>query len=302
MAESAVKDPIDEAREQQEKVEASAEKKAPAKAKKEAKAKKDAKKEASLEHEAPAPFSDPIAKKMDFLTFEDLEGEASDLDVSMLQVQQQHPFYDYDSRIIQQRVYPRPLLLDAIEREGLIEYIRVRRYIDPTRMQVQIDPATRDIARIRTQMEHKDLLEWIEERETWTFPTVAVMFCAYRKIRTVPFSKVVMSYERKPQAMTDVVFDKVWPGRPGYYAILPDHSVRAQLLYSYSKRKRGKMVVDRRFSFLEGDKRQIPLLREVFEMCQSKKSVVRALQVASSGEQAERELFKDDRPQYQNFA
>jgi len=255
---------------------------------------------------------DVIASGMDqFLTFDDLAGEKIDLDISGLIEKQQHPFFGYQSRKIRQRVYPRDTNLDFMSLEQLVEYCRERKWIHDKYMTPIYNNATRDIEKFVLKMKTiqggkekpvvtpADLLAFIEEKETATFDTVFVMFCGYRRKKSVPYSRSVFSYEQK--RMTDMVFDKIWPGKKGAYAIIPDHTTRAQLLFRFNPRAKGKLIPDKRFSFLEQDMKQIPLLKQVFLLCQKNKQQVLGSMIASSGAKAEAELFGSELPGYQDF-
>lgn len=253
------------------------------------------------------PVPDPVKDQMErFLSFDDLEDEQDELDLSAIMRQRSHPFANYNSRVIRQRIYPPNPGLDHMDNESLLEYCRVRRMYHPEKMFVVTiqDPANKNnrIEKIeRCTLKKPELREWIEKCETLTFPTVAVVFSRFRKKRTAPFSKVVKSYV--DNAFHDVVFDKEWyfpngKKRPGWFAIVQDHTVRAQLIFRFDPKRRGRLVIDKRFTFLREDNRQLEPLKEVFLICQKTRRMIQEAGLASSGDQAEKELFGDQLPAY----
>jgi hypothetical protein len=181
--------------------------------------------------------------------------------------------------------------------------------IHPTKMTVTKEPDKINPKLIRTRISRCDLkqqglLEWIESRETLTFPTVSVVFCRYRRKPATPYSRAIRSFV--DHKVHDVIFDKEWRLRdgkklPGWFAIVQDHTVRAQIFFRFDPKKKGKMIVDRRFTLLKGDQRQLELLREVFLICQKTRRVIQERGIASSGETAEKELFGDTLPRFQSL-
>lgn len=250
-----------------------------------------------------------MTTKMDsFLTFDDLKDEGTNLDLEQLMTRAQHPFANYNSRIIKQRVYPRLPELEVYQLEELKEYCRERRYFHPKKMiikKVRDDETGVRMEKIeRCDLKKQEMLDWIEKCETLTFPTVAVVFSRYRKRRKVPYNRVIYSYVAK--SFTDVIFDKVWVSgdgrrKEGWFSIVPDHTVRAQLLFRYNAKQKGRLTIDKRFTFLARDNHQMEPLREVFLLCQKKRKVIEENLIASSGDTAEKELFADDLPASPQF-
>ena len=268
----------------------------------------DGKKDPIDEAQKNAPVPDPVQAKMDrFLTFDDLDDEEDELDLSELLTKRSHPFANYNSRIIRQRIVPKDPALDHMDVEDLLEYCRVRKMFHPRKMVVRTkkDPDNKyaKITSIEKNLFKKkqDIRDWIEENETITFPTVAVVFCRHRKKKTVPYSRVVKSYV--DNAFHDTVWDHEWwlpngKKRPGWFAIVQDHTVRAQLIFRFDPKRRGRLVIDKRFTFLKDDNRQLEPLREVFLICQKTRRIIQESGLASSGDQAEKELFGDQLPSY----
>jgi len=253
---------------------------------------------------------DVMSAQMDrFLTFDDLESEEDDLDLSSLMTQKQHPFYNYNSRVIRQRIYPKNPALDYADAAELEEYCRLRDYFHPQKMVVRTiqdpDNERRRIKQIvKNTLKKNELRDWIEQCETLTFPTVAVVFCRTRRKPKVPHSRALKSYI--DNQFYDTVFDKEWvlpsgKKRPGWFAIVQDHTLRAQLLFRFNPKRRGRLIIDKRYSFLKEDNRQIELLREVFLICQKTRRVIQESGIASSGDVAEKELFGDQLPAYQEM-
>ncbi len=241
-----------------------------------------------------------------FLTYDDLAEEEVGLDLSELLTSQAHPFANYNARIMKTRVYPRNPALEHLQLAELVEYCRVNEFFHPTKMLVTTikDPEDehRKIKSIaKHELKKADMLEWIEKCETRTFPTDAVVFCGYRKKKSVPYSRVI--YSDVTRGFLDIIFDKVWMTkdrrRPGWFAIVQDYTVRARLIFRFDPKKKGRLVVDNRFKFLGEDKRQLEPLRKVFLLCQQSSKVIQEAGLASSGDKAEKELFGDSLPSYQ---
>lgn len=247
---------------------------------------------------------DLIGEQMDrFLTFDSLNGEQdADLDLEQLAAKQNHPFANYPVRTIRQRIYPRNPILDSLDTAGLIEYCRVHEMFHPQKMIVEIqaeknNPQVKHKKIVKCTLDKPALLKFIDEKETWTFPSYAVVFCEYRKKKGVPHSRAIRSFV--DNRFYDVVFDKRWvfkdgKVRRGFFAIVEDHTVRCQLLFRYHPKKRGKLVVDKRYSFLKGDIEQLNPLKEVFLICQKSRKAIVEAGIASSGDQAEKELMGNE--------
>ena len=243
---------------------------------------------------------DRVAEQMDkFLSFDELAGEEDSLDLDHLARQQNHPFANYPVRLIKQRIYPANPILEHLSAVGLAEYCLVRNITHPTKMTIETfpDPANKNVMKRKVSkctMKAEDIRAWIEEKETLTFPSYAIVFCEYRRKRSVPHSRLVKSYVDNRNY--DVVFDKRWKlpngqHRKGYFAIVEDHTVRSQLLYHFHPKKRGKLVIDKRYSFLKKDNQQLQPLKDVFMIIQKNRKAIIEAGIASSGDQAEKELM-----------
>lgn len=243
---------------------------------------------------------DQIAEQMDkFLSFGDLAGEDEALDLDALQRTQNHPFAGYPVRMVRQRIYPINPIIEHLDTAGLAEYCRLHDIIHPTKMFMEKgkDPENQNLIKTRitkVAMKPEEIRKWIEEKETHTFPSYSIVFCEYRRKKSVPHSRAVMSYVNN--RFYDVVFDKRWllpdgKYRRGWFAIVEDHTVRAQLLFRFHPKKRGKLVIDKRYSFLKGDNQQLQPLKEVFLIIQKSRKAIVESGIASSGDKAEDELF-----------
>lgn len=194
-----------------------------------------------------------------------------------------NPFSNYPIRLITARYYPRNSLLDTMDEIALLDYCIKNEYFNREWNIVRgIDKDSRDqhekVLRIKTDWKREQILQYIERRETHTFPSHYLVFTnMIPKKAGLPYAISLKSWITRRFRM--IWFDLPWPlptvdspekGKPNQCAVVDDDSIRAQLLYTRQVRT-GKVIRRKdgnkaSFFLLKRDQEtSLPILRKIYE-------------------------------------